>query len=186
MSTLHLGPGLIAAAVDMNKVEGRSYGRVSGLLERLFGIAVSRAGMARSLARLAKRGERSYGAQKTQLRVGPVADPGETGWKIGGRNASLHEAPDGASTIVYTIEAGRRYSERRRNCWARTAPGPLPSDGWAPYRKFERSSGQVCLGHLLRRCHAMLETARRGSARLPGAFKATLKRTSVVRGFRDS
>lgn len=145
----------------MNKVEGLSYGRVSELLERLFGVTVSRSGLARSLGRLAERGEPSYEILKAQLKAAPVVYPDETGWKIGGRNAWLHGATDGAATTVYTIEAGRGYPEAAELLGADYA-GTIASDGWAPYRKFEKASRQACLGHLLRRCHEMLETARGG------------------------
>jgi hypothetical protein len=63
------GPQLIATAAHINKVEGLSYGRVSGLLERLFGVTVSRSGLARSLGRLAERG----GAE-----IGRVAERGRS------------------------------------------------------------------------------------------------------------
>jgi hypothetical protein len=76
--------------------------------------------------------------------------------------------------MVYTIEAGRGYPEAAELLGAGYA-GTIGSDGWAPYRKFERANRQACLGHLLRRCHEMLETGRGGSARLPRAVKATLK-----------
>jgi transposase len=184
VGTVQLGPQLIAMAAHMNKVEGLSYGRVCGLLERLFGVTVSRSGLARSLGRLAERGEPSYEILKAQLKAAPVVYPDETGWKIGGRSAWLHGATDGAATTVYTIEAGRSYPEAAELLGAGYA-GAIASDGWAPYRKFERASRQACLGHLLRRCNEMLEAARGGSARLPRAVKATLKRAFVVRDLRD-
>jgi len=184
VGTVQLGPELIATAAHMNKVEGLSYGRVSALLERLYGVTVNRSSLARSLGRLAKRGEPSYEILKSQLRASPVVYPDETGWKIGGRNAWLHGATDGAATTVYTIEAGRGYPEAAELLGADYA-GTIASDGWAPYRKFERASRQACLAHLLRRCNEMLEGARGGSARLPRAVKATLKRAFVVRDLRD-
>jgi transposase len=185
VGTVQLGPQLIAMATQINKVEGLSYGRVSGLLERLFGVTVSRSGLARSLGRLAERGEPSYGILKAQLKAAPVVYPDETGWKIGGRNAWLHGATDGAATTVYTIKAGPLYPEAAELLGSDYA-GNIGSDGWAPYRKFERASRQACLGHLLRRCHEMLETARAGSARLPRAVKATVKHAFVVRDLRDA
>ncbi len=51
----------------------------------------------------------------------------------------------------------------------------LVRDGWAPYRKFEQAGHQTCLGHLLRRCRELLETARQGAARFPHAVKRLLQ-----------
>lgn len=184
VGTVQLGPELIATAAHMNKVEGLSYGRVSALLERLYGVTVNRSSLARGLGRLAKRGEPSYEALKAQLRASPVVYPDETGWKIGGKNAWLHGATNGAATTVYTIEAGRGYLEAAELLGTDYA-GTIASDGWAPYRKFEMASRQACLAHLLRRCNEMLETARGGAARLPRALKAVLKRAFVVRDRRD-
>lgn len=79
VGTVQLGPELIATAAHINKVEGLSYGRISALLERLFGVKVSRSGLARSLARLAGRAEPSYAALKAQLKAAPVIYPDETG-----------------------------------------------------------------------------------------------------------
>ena len=101
VGTDRLGPELIATAAHMNKVEGLSYGRVSALLERLYSVTVSRSGLARSLGRLAKRGEPSYEILKAQLRASSVVYPDETGWKTGGRNAWLQGVTDGTATTVY-------------------------------------------------------------------------------------
>lgn len=185
VGSVQLGPELIATASHMNKVEGLSYGRVSTLLQRLYGVKCNRSSLARSLGRLAKMAEPSYEALKAQLRVAPVVYPDETGWKIGGKNAWLHGATDGATTTIYTIEAGRGYPEAAELLGTDYA-GTIASDGWAPYRKFEMASRQACLAHLLRRCNEMLETARGGAARLPRALKAVLKRAFVVRDHRDN
>jgi transposase len=155
VGTVQLGPQLIATAAHIKKVEGLSCGGVSGLLERLFGVTVSRSGLARSLGRLAERGEPSYEILKAQMKAAPVVYPDETGWKIGGRNAWLHGATDGAAMTVYTIEVGRGYPEATELLGADYA-GTIASDGWTPYRKFERASSQACLGHVVRRCHEML------------------------------
>lgn len=184
VGTVQMGPELMATAAHMNKVEGLSYGRVSALLERLYGVEVNRSSLARGLGRLAKRGEPSYELLKTQLRAAPVIYPDETGWKIGGKNAWLHGATDGAATTIYTIEAGRGYPEAAELLGTDYA-GTIASDGWAPYRKFQSANRQACLAHLLRRCNEMLETARGGAARLPRALKAVFKRAFVVRDSRD-
>jgi transposase len=61
----------------------------------------------------------------------------------------------------------------------------LLRDGWAPYRQFRRAVHQTCLGHLLRRCSGLLETAERGAARFPHAVKDILQDALDLRDRRD-
>jgi transposase len=48
-------------------------------------------------------------------------------------------------------------------------------DGWSPYDSFEQARHQQCLGHLLRRCHELLETATRGAVRFPRRVKGLIQ-----------
>jgi transposase len=45
--------------------------------------------------------------------------------------------------------------------------GVMIHDGWSPYDNFHNAQHQQCLGHLLRRCHELLETATRGAVCFP-------------------
>lgn len=180
-----LGPGVIGTAAHLNKVGGLSYGRTASILGRMFGISVSRSGLARALLGLGRRGEPSYEAVKSQLRASPVVYPDETGWRINGQSAWMHVATDGRATTVYAIEKGRGYQEAA-SLLGEDYPGTIGSDGWAPYRKFEKATRQACLGHLLRRCNEMLETATGRAVRFPRAVKEILKQAFVIRDTRDA
>lgn len=180
-----LGAGVIGTAAHLNKVGGLSYGKTASILGRMFGISVSRSGLARALLGLGRRGEPSYEAVKSQLRASPVVYPDETGWRISGQSAWMHVANDGRATTVYAIEKGRGYAEAAL-LLGEDYPGTIGSDGWAPYRKFELAKRQACLGHLLRRCNEMLETATGRAVRFPRAVKEVLKEAFVVRDERDA
>jgi transposase len=53
--------------------------------------------------------------------------------------------------------------------------GVMIHDGWSPYDTFAHASHQQCLGHLLRRCHDLLETATRGAVRFPRRIQGLLQ-----------
>lgn len=60
--------------------------------------------------------------------------------------------------------------------------GILLRDGWAPYRQFKAATHQTCVGGpLIRRCKLPLETAPRGTARLPHAVLRILHRALRLR-----
>jgi transposase len=65
------------------------------------------------------------------------------------------------------------------SCGTRRSPpdyaGVIVHDGWSPYDNFELASHQQCLGHLLRRCHELLETATGGAVRFPRRVKGLLQ-----------
>jgi hypothetical protein len=63
-------------------------------------------------------------------------------------------------------------------------PGTVGSDGWASCRIFEKALRQARLGHLLRRCKEMLETAKGRAVRFPYAAKEILKQAFVIRDAR--
>jgi hypothetical protein len=53
--------------------------------------------------------------------------------------------------------------------------GVMLHDGWSPYDNFEQARHQQCLGHLLRRCHEMLQNATGGAVRFPRRIKELLQ-----------
>jgi transposase len=113
------------------------------------------------------------------------SNPDETGWRVNGRGAWLHVVTDGKATTVYTIQKGRAFPAAA-SLLGKDYPGTIGSDGWAPYRKFEKATRQACLSHLIRRCKEMLETAKGAAARFPRALQAVLKKTFAVRDARDA
>jgi transposase len=175
-----LGPRALALAADLNKALGLSFGKVSRLFHTFFGIAVSRAGLCRALERVARVAAPTYHALAGWIRHGaPVVTPDETGWKVGGRLQWLWVFVTEHVTL-YTIQPGRGFAEAAQILGEDFA-GMLVRDGWAPYRRFQDATHQTCLGHLLRRCRELLETAQAGAARFPSAVKALLQDALALR-----
>ena len=103
-----LGSGLIGMAAHLNKVCGLSYGKTASVLGRMFGVTVSRSGLARALLGLGRLRRPSYELVKSQLRASPVVYPDETGWRVNGHGAWLHVATDGKATTVWELDRGGR------------------------------------------------------------------------------
>ena len=79
----------------------------------------------------------------------------ETGWHVGGVNAWLHGLV-GADATAYVIDPTRSGVVGER-LLGLDYPGVMIHDGWSPYDAFAKARHQQCLGHLLRRCHELLE-----------------------------
>jgi Transposase IS66 family len=180
-----LGPGPIGMVAHLNKVYGLSYGKTAAVLERMFGVTVSRSGLARVLLRLGRSGRPSHELVKSQLRASPVVYPDETDWGANGHGARLHVVTDGKATTAYTNQKGRGFPEAA-SLLGEDYAGTIGSDGWAPYRKFEKVTRQACLSHLLRSCKEMLETAKGATVRFPRAVQEVLKTASALRDAQDA
>lgn len=63
--------------------------------------------------------------------------------------------------------------------------GRVVRDGWAAYRCLTCAAHQTCLGHLLHRCHEILEVAKQGQAKFPHAVRRVLKRALELRERRE-
>ena len=95
----------------------------------------------------------------------PWVAPDETGWHVGGLNAWLH-ALVGPDATAYVIAPNRSGDVAERLLGLDYA-GIMIHDGWSPYDNFQKAHHQQCLGHLLRRCRQLLETATRGAVCFP-------------------
>jgi transposase len=179
-----IGPRALAVAAQLNKVYGLSYGKVAGVLEQLLGLRVARSTIVRGLERLAFRAEPVYHQLCTDIRRSPVVYPDETGWKVAAILGWLWVFVS-ENTVVYAIRASRGSDVVEEILGAGYA-GTLGHDGWAPYDRVTSAMHQTCLGHLLRRCHRLLEAATRGAVRFPRAVKDLLQDALDVRDRRDS
>jgi transposase len=97
----------------------------------------------------------------------------ETGWHVNGHNAWLHTLV-GPEATAYVIDPTRSGAVAERILGADYG-GVLIHDGWSPYDTFAQARHQQCLGHLLRRCHDLLETATRGAVRFPRRVQELLQ-----------
>ena len=160
-----LGPDAQAAVVELNKQAGLSHGKVSRCLDSLFGIPLTRGGSAHVVLRAAQRCEPVYASIRQAVHDAPTVVPDETGWHVGGHHAWLH-ALVGPTATAYVIDPTRSGAVAEDILGA-DYDGTLIHDGWSPYDNFANAWHQQCLGHLLRRCDGMLETAVGGAVRFP-------------------
>ncbi len=179
-----LGPDAQAAAVHLNKVAGLSHGKVKTFFKSLFGIELSRGGSCQAVLRSGRRCRGNYDAIVTHVRQSERVVPDETGWRVGGLPAWLHvfATPDAAAYLVHR----RRGFEASALVLGEDFAGGLSHDGWKSYLKFWRAIHQLCVGHLLRRCRELLETATRGAVLFPRKIKALLQEGLAVRDAREA
>jgi transposase len=84
-----LGPRAQALATHFQKELGLSFGKAKALLGSVFGIDVSRGGLAQAILRAADRLEPTHREIVSALPRAPVITPDETGWRVGGEHAWL-------------------------------------------------------------------------------------------------
>lgn len=179
-----LGPDAQALAVHLNKVAGLSHGKIKDFFKTLFGIGVSRGGICQAALRAGRKAEGSYDAIAAHVRRGDRVVPDETGWRVGGLGAWLHAfaTPDAVAYLIHR----RRGFEASAAMLGEDYAGRMTHDGWGPYLNFKDAIHQLCLAHLLRRCHELLQTATRGAVIFPRKIKALLKEALAVRDDRDA
>lgn len=178
-AAVQLGPRLHAVMAWLNKRLGLSYGKIRQLLKELFGISISRSTAARSCHRTARRCGPAHEQVRQDVRGSPQVVPDETGWRVGGGKAWLHEFA-GLSEVAYVIDPTRSRTPAEQLLgldWS----GHLVHDGWSPYDAFGQAVHQQCNAHLINRCNEMLETATTGAARFPAAVKDLLQRGLALR-----
>jgi len=179
-----VGSDAQAAVVTLNKEMGLPHGKISRVLQTLFGIKLTRGGACQIMLRAGERCEDTYTEIVQHTQAAPTVVPDETGWRIGGKLAWLHAAvtPD---AVAYLVHAKRGF-EAMSLLLGKDYAGRMTHDGWAPYDKFDHATHQTCLAHLLRRCKELLETAVRGAVLFPRKIKALLKRALGIRDRRDA
>jgi transposase len=179
-----IGPNAVALAAHLNKSCGVSYGRIAEIFAQVFNFVVNRSTLARALVRLGRKAEPTHENLIEQIRQSAVVYPDETGWKVGGMKAWLWAATTLTAT-VYLIERGRGYPEAVK-ILGEAFEGVIGADGWAPYRRFERATRQLCLAHLLRRCRELLEAPPTSDcAAYFAAIKSVLQDALALRDRRD-
>ncbi|HMC11060.1 MAG TPA: IS66 family transposase, partial [Pirellulaceae bacterium] len=168
-----LGPDAQAAVVEFNKQAGMSHGKISRVFQTLFGISLTRGGSTHVVLRAARRCQPVYKSICETIKASPWTVLDETGWHVGGTNAWLHDLV-GPDATAYVIDP-TRSSQVAERILGRDYAGVMIHDGWSPYDTFPNARHQQCLGHLLRRCDELLETARRGAVRFPRCISELLR-----------
>jgi transposase len=179
VGAVQLGPEALTLAAVLNKQMGLSLGHTQQVLAYGFGLSVSRGGLCRALARMARRAAPTYDSLVETARQSLVNGVDETGWKVGGQLQWLHVAVS-AEVSVYAILPGRGYQQSILLLGA-DYKGFLVHDGWAPYYRFERAFHQSCLSHLLKRCKEMAQIATPAAAAFPLAVRNLLQTSLALR-----
>jgi transposase len=179
VGSVQLGPEALTLAAILNKQMGLSLGHTCQVLSYGFGLEVSRGGLYRALARMARRAERTYEGLVEAARQAPANGMDETGWKVGGRLQWLHVAVS-AQVTVYAILPGRGYEQSVVILGAKY-DGFLVHDGWAPYYRFQFVFHQSCLAHLLKRCREMAQIAPPGALAFPQGIEHLLETSLELR-----
>jgi len=182
-AAVQIGPEALATAAHMNKELGVTYGKIATFFQTRFSFTFARATPCRANLRLAGKARPTFEAMVLAVRHAAVAYADETGWKIGGLPAWLWAFVTERIT-VYVIRRSRGFDVIEEILTAEFK-GVLGRDGWAPYRKLLECAHQTCLGHLLVRCHGMLEVAVAGAARYPLAVRSVLKDALSLRDRRE-
>jgi transposase len=160
-----LGPDAQAAIVEFNKQGGMSHAKISRVLQSLFGIRLTRGGSTHVVLRAARRSEPVYAHICQSVGQAPWTALDETGWHVGGLPAWLHTLVT-ADATAYVVDPTRSGDVAER-LLGQDYVGVMIHDGWSPYDNFNNAQHQQCLGHLLRRCHELLDTATRGAVCFP-------------------
>jgi transposase len=176
---VQLGPEALTLAAILNKQMGLSLGHTRQVLAYGFGLEVSRGGLCRALARMARRAEPTYDGLVETARQALVNGMDETGWKVGGRLQWLHVAVS-AQVTVYAVLPGRGYEQAVLILGA-AYDGFLTHDGWAPYYQFRLAFHQSCLAHLLKRCREMAQILSPAAAVFPRSVEDLLETSLELR-----
>jgi transposase len=160
-----IGPDAQAAVTLLHTQAGLSHGKVATVLDRLFGISLTRGASAQIGLRAAARLEPDYQAILEELPHSAQIAADETGWRIGGQPAWLHVWVGDRATC-YGIDPQRSAAVLERVIgvdW----DGVLGHDGFASYGRFAEAVHQQCGAHVLRRARDLLATAKRGAVHFP-------------------
>jgi len=176
-----LGPRAQAVASELHVRHGLSFGKVQDLFSHTYRrLGRSRRTVPRHGARRPGRGTHLPGLLHLDSQ-GPDREPRRDG--VARRRPAPVQWLWAFATpelTVYAIQDGRGFEQAARVLGEDYA-GTLARDGWAPYRQFLEARHQTCIAHLLRRCHENLETALRGTARVPHAVRNILKEALALR-----
>lgn len=179
-----LGPDAQALIALLNKDAGLSHGKISSLFGTVFGIPLTRGGVCQAMLRVAGKCLPHYHAIVLNVGRAPWIVPDETGWRVGGHSAWLHTfvTPD---VVAFLVAKERGWLASRRII-PPYYDGVLVHDGFKSYEQFFGATHQTCNGHLLRRCHDLLEVARGGAVIFPRKIQAILQEGLEVRDRRDA
>ena len=178
-AAVQLGSEALSLAAHLNKQMGLSLGHTAQVLALGFDFQVSRGGIYRALARMAKQAAPSYQGLVAAARQSLVNRVDETGWRVGGRLQWMWVWVSEQVT-VYAVLPGRGFAAAASVLGAEYADWLL-HDGLRCYYGFEKAFHQSCLAHLMRRCREMAQVAGGSAARFPLQVQNLLEKALALR-----
>ncbi|MGB8646558.1 MAG: IS66 family transposase [Anaerolineae bacterium] len=161
-AAVQLGPQVLGLAAELKHDLGLSYGKVARFFRLTFGLDAAPASFARADQRLAQELVPTYAALQTQLQQSAVVHADETGWKIGGHSAWLWVFTN-AAVSLYVIDPHRDHAVVER-ILRQDFAGVLITDCFLAYDPLTYAKSK-CVGHLLRRCHTLVESGNASAMR---------------------
>lgn len=184
-ANVQIGPEALVLAAELNKAMGISYAKTAAVLQLGHGLAVERSTLCRALRRVAERARPTYGQLVVAARRTTVAWMDETGWRVAAHLAWLFVLTTPKLT-VYAVQHGRGFPQAAALLGADFA-GTLHHDGLRWYYRFALAMHQSCVGHLVRRCQAMIEAGgRRGQHGFAARVLDVLHQALAIRGRYDT
>jgi transposase len=151
-----LGPDAQAAIVYLNKRAGMSYGKIADTFQAFYRTRVTPGAAAQIVRRAGRILQPVYQEIKEHIQSSEHLTPDETGWRIGGHPAWLHDWVGDDGATLYAIDPQRSADVLERVIgidWS----GSMTHDGFSSYERFEDAVHQQCVDHALRRARALLE-----------------------------
>jgi transposase len=183
-AAVQLGPNVLGLATELKHDLGVSYGKVARWVRLTFGLDAAPASFARADQRLAQDFAPTYADLQTQLRQSAAVHADETGWKVGGHSAWLWVFTNEQVTL-YVIDPHRDHDVVER-ILGQDFGGVLITDCFLAYDPLTYDKSK-CVGHLLRRCHTLIESgnvsairfSEQTAALLRGALKLKERKTTL-------
>jgi transposase len=145
---VHLGPRATALATILKSHFGLPLGRVAGVLERGFGLSISRGGLSHLLHRMAKKAQPAYEELLEKIRGSRAVHADETSWYVGQPKYWLWVFTTPQYTLYHVDESrGRAVAEK---ILGSNFPGVLITDCAAAYAHLPYKQHK-CIPHHLRR-----------------------------------
>lgn len=154
-----LGPDAQAAVVYLNKRAGMSYGKITDTFHTFYGITLTPGAGAQIVRRAGKILQPVYEQIKEHLRNSEHLTPDETGWRIGGHPAWLHDWVGDQGATLYAIDP-QRSAEVLEKVIGIDWSGRMTHDGFSSYERFQDAVHQQCVDHALRRARRLLDKHR--------------------------
>jgi transposase len=171
-AAVQLGPNVLGLAAELKHDLGVSYGKVARLVRLTFGLDADASSFARADQRLAQDFAPTYADLQTQLQQSDIAHVDETGWKVGGHSAWLWVFTNDQLSL-YVIDPHRNHEVVERILGEDFA-GVLITDCFLAYDPLTYAKSK-CVGHLLRRCHKLVESGNASAIRFSEQAAALLR-----------